>query len=143
MAEITIVPADVLPSASAQIQQGIAEVAIVQGQTLYVDTASQNELALATASGAAPANVLAGIALNAAAPGQIINYVSRDPALIIGSILTAGEDLWLSPTAGGITATVADVVSGDLKVYVGNVNLGGAANVATINFNPVQGGVMP
>lgn len=143
MADIVITPADVLPSAAAQILQGIAGATIAQGETLYVDTANNNVLKLSDANGSTPANTVAGIALNAASSGQIINYVARDPALIIGNALTAADILFLSINPGQITKTIADVTSGSTLIVLGACVTGGAATVATVNFNPTVGGIVP
>jgi hypothetical protein len=111
MAAITITPSSVFKSTGGR-NIGIAGVAITAGQALYIDTADGNKMKLADANGTAPANTFAGIAENGAAAGQPVCYVSNDPSFVIGASLLAGDTIWLSPTAGGITKTQADLVSG-------------------------------
>ena len=135
MAAISITAANVLPGSIVNIQAGTAGASITQGQSLYFDTAAGN-LKLADADGSAPANTFAGIALNAASTGQPISYTSDASALVPGGTVLAGDVIYLSPVAGGITKTFADLTSGATVIILGVVNTD-----LSLNLKPVVGGV--
>lgn len=135
MADISITPANVLKSTSAQQMSGIAGTTITAGQALYLD--ANNQLQLADADGASPANTIAGIALNGGALGQPINYVGTDPSFTFGGTVLAGDAIYLSDTPGGVTKTFADLEAGD-KVII----LGVAVTTTTINLSPIVGGTI-
>lgn len=141
MADITITAANVLPSSSATIEYGVAGATITQGQALYIDTADSNKLKLADCDATSPANVFAGISLNAASAGQKVAYCSKDlGGFTIGATVAAGDDIYLSPTtspAGRITATRADLSSGDTVVHLGVM-----LTTTTLKLNPTTGGVI-
>ena len=72
----------------------------------------------------ADANVTAvkvptGMALGGAGPGQPFFFVSGDSSLTPGCTMTVAAVIYLSPTAGGITETTADVASGEWLVPIG------------------------
>jgi len=135
MADISITASTVLKSTNGQQLYGIAGTTITQGQALYIDTANSNVLKLADSNGTAPANTIAGMALNAASSGQPVAYVGADTAYISGGTLTAGNVIYLSDTPGGITATYADIASGSTVIILGVVNTD-----LTLNLNPTVGG---
>lgn len=137
MAAISITASGVLPSAAATIQQGIAGAAITQGQTLYVDTANSNVLKLGDSDASALTATIAGIAITAASTGQKVLYVTKDPAFTLGATILSGDDLWASPTAGGITKTQADLVATNYKVHLGVMT-----STTTANINITQGGLI-
>ena len=119
MADLTVTPASVIPSANAVIAIGTAGATIVAGQTLYVDTANSNVLKLYDADGSALTSTMAGIALGGAASGQQVRYVTQDPALVLGCTMAVGDTLWGSDTPGGLTVTEAELEAGDFKTVVG------------------------
>lgn len=138
MADITITAASVIPSSSAVIEYGVAGATITQGQPLYVDTADSNKLKLADCDAASPANVFAGLSLNAASTGQKVAYCSKDlGGFTIGATVSSGDDIYLSPTAGRITATKADILSGDTVVHLGVM-----LTTTTLKLNPTTGGTI-
>lgn len=110
-ADVTITAANVSASSTASIKRGVAGAAITAGQLLYIDRTT-NTLKLADAnSGTADARIVAGIALNGAANGQPLHYVTKDPALTLGGTTAKGTVYVLSATAGGI-APAADLTTG-------------------------------
>lgn len=137
MADISITVANVLKSSAGQQQTGIAGATITAGQALYIDTSDSNKLKLADSNGASPANTVAGIALHASLSGQPISYVSTDTAFTFGGTVSAGDTIWLSNTAGGLTKTFADLATGSTVIVVGV-----AATTTTMNLSPVVGGVI-
>lgn len=137
MADIVITAASVLPSATAILDVAkVAGVAITAGQVVYLDTAT-NSYKLADANAAAPANSVAGIALNNAAAGQLIAIVTKDPQLAIGGTVAAGATVIASATPGAMCPD-ADAASGWTKII-----LGGGVGSNKINFNPVTAGAVP
>ena len=138
MAAISITAANVLKSASGSVANGIAGASITAGQALYIDTGDSNKLKLADANGTAPANTFAGIALNAATAGQPVSYCTNDTAgFTIGATVLAGDTIWLSPAAGGLTKTFADLATLDKVIVVGVM-----LTTTTMNLTPVTGGVL-
>jgi hypothetical protein len=115
--DLTITPASVLQSGNATTARGTAGTTITAGKTLYLDPAD-SKLKLADANGSAPANSVRGIAVNGAADGQYVNYVTEDPNFTPGGTLVPGTVYVLSATAGGI-CPAADLASGHTSIVVG------------------------
>lgn len=138
MANISITAAEVFKGSASVIQRlnAAAATTITAGSVLYLT--ALGTLGLADSNGVSPANSVIGIALNGGGAGQPIDYVAIDVALTLGAsaALTSGAVLYLSNTAGAITATYADVASGSTVICLGVVNTA----TATINFNPTVGG---
>lgn len=137
MAAISITVGNVNTSNPQGALTGVAGVAITQGQSLYVDTSNGNVLKLYDANVSSPVNVFAGIALNAASTGQPVDYVFSDPTFTFGGTVLQGDTIWGSPTAGGITKTIGDLIA-TTKVTV----LGIATSTTTMNLSPVIGGTV-
>lgn len=137
MADISITAASVIPSASSSATkvQKVLAATVTAGQTLYL--LANGTVGLADANVAAPVSTVYGIAANGGAAGQTITVIREDPALAIGATLTIGDTLWQSATAGGITITASDNVSG---MYV--TSLGVAVSTTAFNFNPVAAGAV-
>lgn len=135
MSALSIIPANVIPSANAQYTHGrFAFSAITAGQPLYKTAAGL--MAPADANGAAPINVVEGIAANNAAAGQPVSYVTEDPALqIAASGLTIGDTLILGAAPGDI-APDADCASGWFKTILGTV-----VSATAINLKLLRTGV--
>ena len=138
MATISITAASVLKSSTGSVSVGVAGATITAGQAVYIDTSDSNKIKLADANGTAPANTFAGIALNAASSGQPVSYCTNDSSgFTIGATVLAGDTIWLSPTAGGITKTESDLIAGCTKIVIGNM-----LTTTTMNLNPNVGGVI-
>ena len=136
MAAISITAASVLKSSTGQVSVGTSGATITAGQSVYIDTSDSNKIKLADANGTAPANTFAGIALNAASSGQPVSYCTNDTAgFTIGATVLAGDTIWLSPTAGGLTKTFADFTTLDKIIVVGVM-----LTTTTMNLTPVVGG---
>lgn len=121
MADLTITATSVLASTNAQTAEGIAGATITAGQAVYVDTADSNKLKLADAN-SATASIVAGIALNGAAAGQPVEYVTEDDDFTPGATLSisaaAGKGVYvLSDTAGGIKPA-GDLAAADYPVVL-------------------------
>lgn len=137
MADISITASLVLPSSSASITAGVAGATITQGQSLYLDTAT-NTYKLADADGTSPAFTFAGIALVAASAGQKVLLATADAAgFTIGATVLAGDVIYLSDTPGGLTKTIGDLESLDKIVVVGVM-----LTTTTMNLTPVIGGTL-
>jgi len=119
-ADLSITAASVVASSDAVTKKGTAGATITAGQVVYLD-ASTNTLKLAKADALATSNAV-GIALHAASANQPLRYVVYDPDFTPGVTSTEGLNLRVSSgTAGGITATVADVTTGQFPVVFGVV----------------------
>lgn len=118
MAAISITASAVAPvmTSNPVINFGTAGATITQNQPLYLD-ATTNTLKLADGNDAAAYQVV-GVSLNAASSGQIVSFM-RSGILTMGSTQLAGNDLWLYSTAGTMTVTAADLVSGFYNVHLG------------------------
>lgn len=138
MAAISIDPTLVRRSAGGTTTPGVAGAVITAGQALYIDVDNNNVLKLADANGTTPANTFAGIALNnAPAAGMPVDYCPLDTALVLGATLLAGDTIWLSTTAGGLTRTIADLTSGTTVIVVGVM-----ATTTTLVVKPIVGGAV-
>lgn len=141
MAAISIDATLVRMSSSGQPFTLVAAVSITAGQALFITAA--NLLDLADANGTTPANSFSGFARNSAAAGQPVDCTGLDPGYIFGGTVNAGDDIWLSPTPGGITKTRADLITGCTVIHLGcALGATGATNVTTMNLKPCVGGVV-
>lgn len=132
MADLVPVAANVQQADGAGIARGIFGATITAGQSVYLD--SGNELQLAEKDGTALVAAAVGIAVNGGAAGQPASYiVSGD--LDLGVTLVIGETYVVGAAPGGI-APLADVVSGDFPTILG---IADAANNLKVNL--FQGGV--
>jgi len=124
MTDLSITPANVVAASGAQRASGTAGVAILAGQLVYLDPAT-NKYLLADNNAVDPvARKPLGIALNGGGLNQPITvHTSGD--ITIGAAVVGGTDYFLSGTPGGICPR-ADVVAGM------NVCLIGLAKSATV-----------
>lgn len=138
MADIVITPASFIPSAAATIVFGVLGATVTQGQTVYVDTANSNVLKLADADASALSAVVLGFATVAGSSGQRIGVVTKDPALALGGAsVLAGDPIYQSDIAGGVTKTFADLEAGDIVTVLGVMT-----STTVMNLNPTRGGVI-
>lgn len=108
-----------IPSSAARFGSGTAGATCAEGDPLYADSTTNYSLKPADANASVAAATVVGLAQHAATVGQQLNYVIDDPACVIGATLVIGQTLWSSATAGGITVTAADnVTGGTLSVSV-------------------------
>jgi len=138
MADITITPSAVIAGAGAQTKTGTAGATIAAGDVVYLDTTTTGkwQLADADAATAAARGVTGntGIALNGAADGQPL-VVAVSGAVTLGAVLTAGQAVYLSDTAGKM-CPLADVTGGDYYTL-----LGLAASTSVLNLDIQYSGV--
>jgi len=117
MADYTVVPGNVLASASASKASGTAGVNITAGQTLAMDNSGL--MVLYDANGASPINVMKGIALHGALVNQPIAFVTQDNLFAPGfSMVAVGDCVIGSQTPGGLCPD-ADKASGWYVTEVG------------------------
>lgn len=112
MADVVFTASAIKAGSGAAVRRGTAGVAITQGQALY-ESAGKLYLADADTETAAEA---VGIALNAAAADQPVEYLAQGP--MTGNGMTAGVPYFVSPNAGGI-CPIGDLLAGDYVTYVG------------------------
>lgn len=136
-ADLAVTAGSVLKSSSAKVSEGVAGATITAGQALYVDTADSDKLKLADADAASPANVFAGIALHGALAGQPIKYATKDGVFTPGFTAVAGDPIYLSDVAGGLTKTFGDLETSDVVTVVGVMT-----SSTVMNLNPTRGGTL-
>lgn len=135
MAALSVTPASVLPSSRAVLEQGVAGATMLAGQTSYKDASSLWQLGDANAS--PPANSMSGIVAVGVSAGQPVSIVKSDPGFTPGFTALAGDTIWLSPTAGGLTKTIGDLVSGCTVISAGVM-----LTTTTMNLNITTGGAV-
>jgi hypothetical protein len=109
VADLTITAANVVPVGAPVMKSGYAAVAIIAGQAVYLDSAT-NTVKLSKADADVTSQV-DGIAMNTAAIGQPVWYMTAG-VLALGAVLAAGKIYVLSGGAAGAIAPVADLVTG-------------------------------
>jgi len=132
MANLAITPADVVTVSSLYRRDGLAGVAIAQGDALYADATDSNKLKLAIATSAA-ASVFVGIALTAAGVGQPVLYVEAG-LITIGATVAIGVQYVLSATAGKICPS-ADLVPGNFVTQIGVATEAGKIEIYRRAYN--------
>jgi hypothetical protein len=131
MADVALDATTVLPGTAAVLGDGIAGEAITAGQPIYLNPADSkyykcdNDVA-----GGVPARVAAVAATTAPAAGMPIKFNTRDDNYKPGFAVTAGQTVWTSSTAGGMTVTAADNTSGK---YVGVLGVGKTGGYMKLN----------
>ncbi len=112
MADLSITVASVVPGTTYGSLTAIAGASILQGQSVYLDvTTSPFLLKLAVCNGTVAQGVLAGVSLDAALTGQPCVYVTSG-FYTVGATLVKGAGYYLSGTAAGGIAPVADLTTG-------------------------------
>jgi hypothetical protein len=131
MADLSVTAASVKPGAGAQIKQGTSGGAVVAGDAVAKD--SSGNIVQADANGAAPTNVLVGIALNSTpGAGQPIAYTDDAPLLEGFTATTAGTPYVLSGTVAKV-CPVADLASGMTGNLVGFGQASNKLQVKVVN----------
>lgn len=115
MTDLAITATSVLPGSNAVKDSGIAGEAIAAGKAIFLNTTT-NRWMLSDNNGTGT-RIVNGIALNAAAVGQPVDY-QKGGDITIGATLVAGTDYWLSGTPGGIAPRV-DLVTGMDPILIG------------------------
>lgn len=137
MADIAITAASVAVSSQAVIRKEYSfAVTVTQGQVVYLNSNSQ--WALCDTDASANGNGLTdlrGIALNSGSVGQPASVCTFDPAFTLGGTVVNGTPYYLSPTAGGITATTP--TTANYPVF-----LGIATGTTKLVLNPTATGVI-
>ena len=137
MADLSITATAVFATSTAPLQYlpAAAGVTITQGQVLY--KLANNTLGLADSNAVYSRELIRGHRARGASPGQPVIYVRADATFTFGATSTSGLVLYLSNTAGGITATYSDLASGSTIITLGTVLTGGT----TMNLSALVGGV--
>jgi hypothetical protein len=132
MADIVVVAANVAPAASSITKNGIAGEAITAGDSLFIATDGQLELAEKDLTAADAACV--GVALNDAAGTQPVQYVVSGD-VNMGAILTVGQTYIVGAGPGGI-APEADAAVGNFTTVIGI-----ATTTSNLKLGILQSGV--
>jgi len=115
--DISVTVTAVVSTITRSVITALAGATITAGQTVYTDAATGKWLLADCDSATVPARTPVGIALNGGALNQPITVKTLGD-ITFGAVLTAGVGYYQSPVAGGI-APIADVLSGDLAVFLG------------------------
>jgi hypothetical protein len=132
--ELTITPANVVPSAGAVFEQlYCGTTAVTAGQVVYKHTTT---LKAELSQGDTLAKSLArGIAAHGASPNQPLRIVRKDDALAIGATVAEGTLLAVSAAVAGGIYDPAELASGNF-MHVFGVAL--ESNVVKVDFvNPL------
>lgn len=118
MADYALTSASVIKGSNASTQIGTAGASIVAGQPVYSDASASNLIKLADADASLAASTVVGVALNSAATGQPVSYVTDDDDFTHGLTgVTTGDIIILSSTAGAL-CPAADLSSGEYPQVV-------------------------
>lgn len=138
MPDLILVPAQILPGATARYVYGAAGVTILAGQVCYLDSATQT-LKLADANGTAATATVKGIAMHAAEPGQPVTLqAGGDMTLGAGAAMTVGGLYVLSSNAGMI-APAGDLAAGHVTVLLGVASDATHLRLQIVNSGVVHG----
>src|SRR5262249_912833 len=128
MAALTITAANVVKIAGSQVAVGIAGATITAGQAVFADASTGNAIKLADADLSVAAAAAVGIALNGAASGQPVSYITGG-GLTIGAG-TVGTVYVVGATAGAINPA-ADLTTGWNTTILGVCT---SSNTLTVNI---------
>lgn len=132
MANLTITPANVLPTDTTEFEVVTAGEAITAGSPVYQD-ASDGDTYKA-AAGVQASSVAVGIAMASAADGQKV-VIAVGGSIISGATMTVGEKYAVSATSGAI-APVSDLLPESGK-YI--TRLGVATDATTMKLDIFAG----
>ena len=133
MADYTISSIEVASSRSRATNVQ-AKVAITAGEAVYLDSAT-GKYDLADASAAATATV-AGLAVTDAAIDGYFLYVAAEE-VDLGAILTPGDFVYLSATAGKL-CPFADLVSTNVVTQIGHATTTSNLKINLVNTEVVK-----
>jgi predicted transcriptional regulator len=108
MADLTITAANVTPGSDASISYGTAGEAITAGQGVYVKS-SDGKLYKAQCDGTTEEATVAGMAINNAAAGQPVGFVTA--GTVVTGATTAKTTTYMVSAAAGAICPQADLVS--------------------------------
>ncbi|RAS16124.1 hypothetical protein [Ensifer adhaerens] len=117
MADISVTPSAVVAGANSAQDHGTAGETITAGKAVYKSATTKKWMLADSNSATAAARQAGGIALNGASDGQPIT-VHKSGDLTVGAVLTAGQAVYLSDTAGGL-CLLADVGAGEYVCLIG------------------------
>ena len=135
MADIIITATNVVATGANTIADCTAGGALLAGEVVYLESASNTVKLADCNSGTAEARSVYGIALNGAAVNQPVKVLRGGSTLTLGGTLTPGVAYYLSPNPGKV-CPVADIVTGCYPTV-----LGIATSATAFKFAPIEAGV--
>lgn len=136
MADKVITPANVLASAGAKTDSGIANIGVdIEAGDLVAVNDPYGTIILFDANAAYPASNLAGVALNKARAGQPVTYATSDPDFTPGFTGAVNETIIGSGTPGQMCPN-ADNTVGWYKTVLGVMT-----SATKMNLSPIRSGV--
>ncbi|MBD9542945.1 hypothetical protein IB276_26215 [Ensifer sp. ENS04] len=117
MADLVLTASAIIAGSNAAVVHGTSGETITAGKAVYQSASTKKWMLADSNSATAAARQAAGIALNGASDGQPI-AVHKSGDLTVGAVLTAGQAVYLSDTAGGL-CPLADVGAGEYVCLIG------------------------
>lgn len=117
MADLVLAASDIIAGPNSAQEHGMAGETITAGKAVYKSATTKKWMLADSNSATAAARQAGGIALNGASDGQPIT-VHKSGDLTVGAVLTAGQAIYLSDTAGGL-CPLADVGAGEYVCLIG------------------------
>lgn len=118
MADVVLVPAEILPGAGAAFTYGSAGVAVTAGQVCSLDAAAK-QFKLADANGTAATATVKGIAMHAADVGQPLTVQTGGQITLGASAALVVGGLYVLSANPGMFAPAADLAAGHYTVLLG------------------------
>lgn len=117
MADLVLTPSAIIAGSNSAQEHGTAGETITAGKAVYKSATTKKWMLADSNSATAAARQAGAIALNGASDGQPIT-VHKSGDLTVDAVLTAGQAVYLSDSAGGL-CPLADVGSGEYVCLVG------------------------
>lgn len=133
MADYVLVDTATLPGSGAVQNSIIAGEALTAGTPIYRKASDQKAYKADANVTAAEAAVM-GFTANNAAPGQKVNYFEPGSLVTVSAVLAIGDVIYLSATAGKITADVPASLS-----FISIMGI--ALTASSFVFNPLNSGI--
>ncbi len=141
MTDIVITAGSVVPSATATIARGTSGATVNAGQPVYQDTNNKMQLTNANNVGHPEQAAGVGLAVNTAASGQPIEYVTGgDVAMTTTPALVPGKVYVLGTGIGGLSLS-ADLDAASPSTRYGSV-IGVATTTTNLRIGIVNSGVL-
>lgn len=117
MADLVLTASAIIAGSNSAQDHGTAGETIAAGKAVYKSATTKKWMLADSNSATAAARQAGGIALNGASDGQPIT-VHKSGDLTVGAVLTPGQAVYLSDSAGGL-CPLADVGAGEYVCLVG------------------------
>ncbi|RVQ20395.1 hypothetical protein [Sinorhizobium meliloti] len=117
MADLVLTPSAIIAGSNSAQEHGTAGEPITAGKVVYKSATTKKWMLADSNSATTAARQAGAIALSGASDGQPIT-VHKSGDLTVDAVLTAGQAVYLSDTAGGL-CPLADVGAGEYVCLIG------------------------